>query len=271
MSGGLSGSHNHTTFCDGGNTPREMIEAALALGFSDIGFSAHKDPVIPLDEEAYLAALRALQAAYAGRIRVAVGLEQDREAPTARRADYDYIIGSVHYLPAADGALCAVDDQPARFAANLPRLGGAGAAVKAYYAAVADCAGRWRPQVIGHFDLICKNNAGGCLFDENASAYRRLALEALDACIDAGCIVELNTGGLFRGYRRRPYPALFLLRHLARRGGRVTINADAHETAALDYWFAPGRALLRRAGFDSLAVLRDGKFVDEPLESPQTS
>lgn len=268
MRAGLSSSHNHTTFCDGKNTPREMVEAALALGFSDLGFSAHKDPLIPLDEDAYFSCLRALQREYAGRIAIAAGLEQDLEAPAGRRADCDYRIGSVHCVRAPDGGLCVVDASPARFADALARLGGPRALVKAYYEALARCAWQMRPEVVGHFDLVCKNNAGGRFFAEDAPAYRRAALEALDACADAGCIFELNTGGMFRGYRRRPYPALFLLRRLAQRGARVTINADAHETAALAYGFAGARALLRKAGFRRVAVLRAGRFVDEPLDGP---
>ena len=33
--------HMHTTFCDGVNTPEEMVQAAIRLGMKRIGFSAH--------------------------------------------------------------------------------------------------------------------------------------------------------------------------------------------------------------------------------------
>ena len=33
--------HMHTTFCDGKNTPEEMVQEALARGFTTIGFSSH--------------------------------------------------------------------------------------------------------------------------------------------------------------------------------------------------------------------------------------
>ena len=36
-----SSTHNHTTWCDGKNTPEEMAEAAWKLGFTDLGFSGH--------------------------------------------------------------------------------------------------------------------------------------------------------------------------------------------------------------------------------------
>ena len=33
--------HTHCTHCDGKDTPEEMIETALSLGFTGLGFSAH--------------------------------------------------------------------------------------------------------------------------------------------------------------------------------------------------------------------------------------
>ena len=33
--------HTHTTWCDGRDTPEEMVQAALARGFAEIGFSSH--------------------------------------------------------------------------------------------------------------------------------------------------------------------------------------------------------------------------------------
>ena len=33
--------HTHTSFCDGKNTPEEIIKAAINKGFSAIGFSGH--------------------------------------------------------------------------------------------------------------------------------------------------------------------------------------------------------------------------------------
>ena len=33
--------HTHTTFCDGKNTPEEMVVAAIEKGFVALGFSTH--------------------------------------------------------------------------------------------------------------------------------------------------------------------------------------------------------------------------------------
>ena len=37
----LTNFHTHTTFCDGQNTPEEMVLAAIEKGFSALGFSGH--------------------------------------------------------------------------------------------------------------------------------------------------------------------------------------------------------------------------------------
>ena len=86
-----SSTHNHTNLCDGRNTPDEMARAALEAGFTDFGFSGHSYAPFDLDysvksEQHYVQELRALQKAYAGRLRIAVGMEADWFAPVNDRA-----------------------------------------------------------------------------------------------------------------------------------------------------------------------------------------
>lgn len=265
----ISSSHNHTTWSDGKNTPAEMAEAALAAGFADIGFSDHCDPGSCgiRSEEEYIRAMRALQAQYAGRLRIAVGLEQDYFASVQNREALEYIIASVHYLRSASGEYCAVDASLRELKQGIDRMfdGDAMAMVRAYYALVAEHARRDRPEMIGHFDLVKKNNRGGCLFDEDGAEYRQAALDALDICAKTGAIFEINTGGLFRGYCTEPYPSRFLLEAMCERGVRVTVNADAHCAAAICYAFDESLALLREIGFLSVTVLENGRFADKPL------
>ena len=94
--------HNHTTLCDGRSTPEEMVLAAVAAGLTDLGFSAHSPA--PFDEGSlrseaeYRRTILDLRERYAGTIRIVLGMEQDCLAPVARRSDYDFLIGSVHFL-----------------------------------------------------------------------------------------------------------------------------------------------------------------------------
>lgn len=267
-----SSTHNHCTLCDGKNTPREMAEAAIAAGFTDLGFSSHGhtpfDPDYSIRDEAeYIRVMRALQQEYAGRLRISVGLEQDFYAPVQNRAALDYIVGSVHYLRGASGKYYAMDGPTEMVdeCAGKEFGGDTLAMARAYYALVAENARRYRPEIIGHFDLVKKNNRRDHLFCEEDPVYRAAALEALDVCADMGAVFELNTGGILRCGCKEPYPARFLLEAMCARGARVTVNGDAHRTNAITFWFDEALALLRDIGFASVAVWENGVFVDRPL------
>ncbi len=265
--------HNHTTLCDGKNTPQEMAQAALEAGFTDFGFSGHS--YAPFDaetsieqEEQYIRTLRSLQKEYEGRMRIAVGMESDYFAPVKNRAALDYIIASVHYLyDEKTQQYYQIDASREKLKRCIDEMfGGDGyAAVREYYRLVAAHVQREKPEIVGHFDLIVKNNADGCFFDESSAEYRSAALAALDVCAQENAVIEVNTGGIYRGYRRDPYPAAFLLRAMKERGMRVTVNADAHCTAAISFLFDEMLELLRETGFRTVTVLEDGKFVEKPL------
>ena len=96
--------HTHSLYCDGRNSPEEKVLEAIDLGCAAIGFSGHSST--PFDsgycmdegrEEAYIREVRRLQKAYAGKIQIYLGIEQDYYSAPARQ-DYQYIIGSVHYI-----------------------------------------------------------------------------------------------------------------------------------------------------------------------------
>ncbi len=269
--------HTHSTFSDGQNTPEEMAQAALALGFTTLGFSSHApapfDPSCPgvASEEAYIAHIRALAAQYAGRLEIACGIEQDAMMPVDA-GRYDYVIGSTHYLrlPGCAAPL-PVDVSPENYK-NLVQdwFGGdALALVRAFYELVVKTAAQTRPAIVGHFDLVTKFNQHTPLFDEAGSAYRDMALQALDAVIDSlsgyGGVLEVNTGAMARGWRNAPYPAPFLLRHAAQRGARVVINSDSHSAQTLDSGFEAALQAVRQAGFASLCVYQNKRFVDVPI------
>ena len=106
--------HTHTNFCDGKNTPEEMVLEAISLGCPELGFSGHSylsfgtDYCMSIENtEEYKREIRRLQEKYAGQIKILLGVEQDyfSEAPTD---DYDYVIGSVHSVY-KDGHYLEVD------------------------------------------------------------------------------------------------------------------------------------------------------------------
>lgn len=261
--------HNHCTHCDGKLTARQMADAAEAAGFTDFGFSSHSDPFCGnLDERAYLADITQLKAERSGRLNILLGIEQDFYRPVENRKALDYLLGSVHYIKGPKtGKLHPVDWGAEELQACLDEFEGDGVAmVRAYYALVEENVKRFQPDIVGHFDLIVKNNAGGRFFDETSSAYRAAALHALHTCIKAGCIVEVNTGGAYRGYREDFYPAAFLLEELARLGGKVTLNADAHNAEGLCFGFDAALAQMKAAGIREVWMPKGNGFISKSLE-----
>jgi histidinol-phosphatase (PHP family) len=272
-----SNCHTHTVFCDGKNTPEEMVLAAMEQGFTCLGFSFHApmtpDAVWTIRPEmipAYTAEIRRLQQTYADKIEILHGIELDRDSCGVDLADYDYVIAAVHQLTKGD--LHYDVDSTADDLRDCCRLlyGGDWLRLAAdYYDRLAQFVIRVRPTIVAHFDLIEKFNEDGALFDTNNPAYQALACKAADAILDAcpDVLFEVNTGAMYRCGKKQPYPAAFLLRRLHKRGARVIVTADAHTTDALCFAFDKALDAIGNAGFDTVYELRrvDGKAKAMPL------
>lgn len=265
--------HTHNTLCDGKGTPEEMAAAAYAAGVEYFGVSCHSHTPIPMDEGAVLPAdmtayretVLRLRAEYAGRMEVLLGLEWDSQSDI-RPEGFDYWIGSVHYQKGHNGKYYAADWGEEHFAACRNELfGGDALAVAEGYFAEAARVAAMKPTILGHIDLIVKLNAGNRFFDEDAPRYRRAALEALHAADPRATLLEINTGGMARGYRTAPYPALFLLKEWRAMGGRIIPTADAHSADAVVYGYSQAMELARAAGFDRSVLLTMGGPVEVPL------
>ena len=103
-------------------------------------------------------------------------------------------------------------------------------------------------------------------FDENSPDYRKAALHALHVCIESGCIIEMNTGGVYRGYRETFYPAPFLLEELARLDGKVTLNADAHDAQGLCFGLSHALEQARKAGIGRIFMPSANGFISKSIK-----
>ena len=245
--------HTHTTWCDGRSTPEEMVEAALARGFDEIGFSSHarlpdvvEGNLTPDSAVAYAAEIRALAAKYADRIRVRLGVEADYipgdTAPEKARYAHlgpDYLIGSIHWVVAPDGGHVPVDHEPGLLTAGLrDHFGGdVQAYLRAYFAQTRDMVAKYDFDVVGHPDLVRKFNAKHPYFDESADWYRAELELTADAIAASGKIVEVNTGAISRGWLTDAYPSAAFRALLRARGVKFILSADAHAADAIDCAF----------------------------------
>ena len=228
--------HTHTTFCDGRDTPEAMVLAAIEKGFDELGFSAHSEML--KDPAAYVAEIRRLAAKHEGQIKILCGLEADWPCPLDL-APYDYVIGSVHFVPAPTGARVAVDDTPERLQAGIrDGFGGSSEAfVRAYFRTEREMVAAGRFTFVGHPDLVRKFNAKHPCFDENAAWYREELVKTADAIAACGKPVEVNTGAISRGWLDEAYPSPAFRALLRERGVRFLLSSDAHAAEALDCAF----------------------------------
>ena len=245
--------HTHTNWCDGRDSMERMALAAVDKGFSELGFSTHAMlPAGPLDWTLtaerigdYVTEARELADGYDGRLRILCGIEADylqgASSPDRRvyaAYDLDYVIGSVHFVRAPDGAAVAVDASPRELADGIAAHfgGGAEALVRAYFAAVRESLA-FDFDVVGHPDLVRKFNLKHPYFDERAAWCREELERTADAIAASGKVVEVNTGAISRGWLDDAYPSAEFRALLRSRGVRFVLSSDAHSADALDCAF----------------------------------
>lgn len=244
--------HTHTVYSDGHDTPREMADTAVELGFRAIGFSDHsythqrEDYPMSLEgQREYRRDIRELASEYSDSIRIYCGIEQDAES-SLPRDEYDYILSSVHEL-IYHGEFYPLDSNEAGQRRAVDTLFGGDYVelAKVYFHRLTEHVIRQKTDIVGHFDLITKYG----LVPENDSAYVDAALEAVREIVKHCKLFELNTGAIARGLRTVPYPAAFIVDEIHRLGGSFIINSDCHYRAKLTCWFDEGERFLAEHGF----------------------
>ena len=228
--------HTHTTFCDGAATPEEMVEGALRKGFDILGFSSHSEMLV--SEKAYREEIARLKEKYRGRIKILCGIEADWPCPLDL-TPYDYVIGSLHFVPTPSGARAPVDESVASLMKGIRDFfnNDATAFVKAYFEAERALIREGRYTFLGHVDLVRKFNEKHPFFDEGSAWYREELVRTADLIAERGARVEINTGGMARGWLSDAYPSRAFRDLLTERGVPFLLNADAHSVDALDYAF----------------------------------
>lgn len=236
--------HVHTSFCDGRESPEEMVLAAIEKGVSTLGLVTHsytffdesycirKDRVCDFQAE-----LHRLKEKYRDKLELLCGVEQDFYSESSV-SGFDYVIGSVHYLK-MDGKYLAVDESP-EMLEDIVRTCFSGdwyALAREYYATVSQIPQKMPADLIGHFDLITKFNEGNRFFDAHDPRYLLSCTNAIDALLPYHIPFEINTGALFRGYRTEPYPDAVLRKYIVSHGGTLQYSSDAHTQEAICYRF----------------------------------
>ena len=262
----FSNLHTHTNFSDGSSPPDDYIKEALRLGFRSLGFSDHSplpfDNTFALREEKtqeYCDTIIRLKNKYKGKLDILLGMEVDfipgvGHPPSWFRRQFplDFIIGSVHLVKdPEEEELWFIDGPHAETYDNgLSKVFGGDIrkAVTVYYRQLQELIAVYKPDVVGHLDKIKMHNKGR-YFDENEPWYRKLVDETLGVMLDAGCLMEVNTRGIYKKRSETLFPGSEVLRKAHSLGIRVTITSDAHKPHELSLHMKETAAILKQAGY----------------------
>ena len=250
---GLTDYHTHTPLCHHAEGwPIDYARVAVERGLAELGFADHNPmPAAeePFDEwrmalddlPAYFDAVDAARAAFP-QLPIRIGLEVDyipgQEAwieELAAMADWDYLIGSVHYIaPGWDV------DNPAYVSRFQTRP--VVEIWQMYFTAYEQCIRSGLFDFVGHPDLPKK-------FGHRPEGDLRRFYEPIIAALaETGTAFEINTAGL-----RKPvgecYPSLEFLTMARDAGLSLLINSDAHAPEEVGAGFEVGLALAKDAGF----------------------
>ncbi len=261
--------HTHSCYCDGRDTPEEIIETAIQKGFHSIGFSGHSymahstyaSASITLERtELYKVEVQRLKEKYKGQFPIFLGLEVDLHSEVDLEG-YDYLIGSFHYFKLGEEYV-GFDRSPEECRRIVDTyFGGDGLAfAKEYYRQIVALPEKANFDILGHFDLIAKNIEADRFFDPESPEYLEAAIGAIKALAGKIPYFEVNTGCIARGYRSYPYPSLSLIKELQRYGFKPVITSDCHNREDLDCGFAEAERLLKESGFTAYYILTEDGF-----------
>jgi len=265
--------HTHTRFSDGSSDPEDYIKEAIHQGFDTLGFSDHSP--VPFENnfaireeevEKYIQAILQLKNTYsfmsaAPGINILLALEIDYIPGVTlpinhyhKKHPFDYFIGSVHLVKNEDsGKLWFIDGPDIKIYDNgLKEIfsGDARMAVTAYYRQVQEMIVTQKPDIVGHLDKIKMYNRDR-FFSEEEPWYVKLVEETLDLAAAAGCVIEVNTRGIYKKRSETLFPGPEVLKKIRLRNIPVTITSDAHKPHELSLCFEETRKALMDLGFES--------------------
>ncbi|HEV7584864.1 MAG TPA: histidinol-phosphatase [Solirubrobacteraceae bacterium] len=178
---------------------------------------------------------------------------EDRMANLLEARDFDYVVGSVHFL--REGAV-DMDDysvwQTGRSAEEVWRR---------YFETIGESARSGLFDVVAHPDLV-KYWGDGARTPEGD--LRRFYELALDGIIESRVAVEVSTAGL-----RKPagelYPAPAFLQMAIEAGARVALSSDAHRPEDVGADYDRALAVLEHLGVKELCVFDRRSCRVEPI------
>jgi len=263
--------HMHTPRCHHAKGDvHEYAEAAIAAGLTEIGMSDHSPMPKGFDDDwrmsmneltDYQHEVETVRDTFADRLTVRIGLEADFrrgcEADVAVMIDsydWDYVIGSVHYIEGWDF------DNPDRIkhwdGCNIED------AWCAYFDLVAQSAATDMFDIIGHPDLIKKF---GHRPPEGSQRVASAMESMLQAVKKTDCALEISSAGL-RKQVKEIYPHPRIIKRAAELGIPFAFGSDAHSSEVVGYAMDDCLALLESCDVHAVCAFKQRQRRILPIQ-----
>ncbi|MFN2616362.1 MAG: histidinol-phosphatase [Thermoleophilaceae bacterium] len=182
---------------------------------------------------------------------------EDRVANFLEGRDWDYVVGSVHFL--REQAVDLGEGPWAEFA--IWRSGDPDKVWARYFETLGEAARSGMFDVLAHPDLVKVWGRGAPMPDGDLRRFYELAMDGIS---DSDIAIEVSTAGL-----RKPvgqiYPARELLELCLEAGRPVALSSDAHLPEQVGYEYERAVEWLRDAGVEQVAVFRRRERTLEAL------
>ena len=178
---------------------------------------------------------------------------EDRMANLLDGRDWDYVVGSVHFL--RDHSVDTEDHSVWGGGESADRVW------RRYFETLAEAARTGLYDIMSHPDLV---KVWGCDARRPDGDLRRFYEPAVEAFAETGVAVELSTAGL-----RKPvgelYPAPAFLAMVVDAGCPIALSSDAHTPEQLAYRYQDALEALDAAGVREIAVFEGRERRLEPI------
>jgi histidinol-phosphatase (PHP family) len=178
---------------------------------------------------------------------------EDRLATLLEGRDWDYVIGSIHFL--RDAAIDMRGDW------DIWRSGDPHKVWTRYFETLGEAARSGLFDILGHPDLVKVWGQAAPVPDRDPRFYYELAMEGI---AESDVAIEVSTAGL-----RKPvgeiYPAPAFLEMCLEVGRPVALSSDAHTPNELAYRYEEALEYLGRLGIDRLSVFERRARRLEPV------
>jgi histidinol-phosphatase (PHP family) len=183
---------------------------------------------------------------------------EDRIANLLQERDFDYVVGSVHFI--RDGAVDMDDYSVWESGRSVEEIW------RGYFQAIGEAARSGLFDILAHPDLVKVWGHERPLPEGDLRRYYELAM---DGIAESGIAVEVSTAGL-RKPVKEIYPAAAFLQMALETGAPVALSSDAHRPQDIGADYADALELLERIGVRELSVFEHRERRLEPIGPTET-